>query len=756
MCNSVFLTDRSLGAYLRAFVAALALTCFAGGAEASYFKINKLEGVVEGNGVTQGGYKVTLYASDTTGIHFKTVLGTHTTNASGQVKIKYKLPPGLSYLKKPVLYVLAEKDQAMLASAIGNVSKYDSVVVNELTTVAIGTAFAQFIDGRKIRGNRFGVRNAVAMAANMADPKTGAVSEILNKSPNADETSTRATFYSMANIVASCIANSANCTIMFNDATPLGGSAPTTVLQALANMTKFPSNTVIDATGLFKLSWTNSTYSDALDTEPTSWLLFIKFTGGFYSAYDKDNLISGPGQISFDKRGFAWINDNYVPSDFDPSKPEDFLPNPPTPESNRIGCAGLRLLKFYPSGKPFPKTPYFGGGLSGAGFGITLDPLGKVWVGNFGFESPLCADGTVPPDRANKIPATHNSVSAFLPNGTPISGSNGFTKGHIWWPQGTVSDKRGNIWLGNCGNDTVTMIPRGKPWKAWNIQIPGGQGAMGNFQQPLVDSVFDPNRPLIKPFGVAIDPWGRAWVTGNAVGYDEDTIPTDYVGGVYRVSKDGTVETMAAPADEIVTWPMGIAGDSKGNMWVSNSDAVNVPCVTPFSTDQGRGLVPSVAYFPNDDSAPTKFGKDPGNTGGLTIPWGNFVDGNDTVWVFNFGIDPKDDESNITPVSQFCGADTSKCPPGFTLGQAISPETGYLSNALDRVTGGGVDRSGNVWILNNWKKTGPTNPVFIRNPGGNSFVIVPGAAGPIKTPLIGPPEGFDTNDNQWGFFGFNE
>jgi hypothetical protein len=66
-----------------------------------------------------------------------------------------------------------------------------------------------------------------------------------------------------------------------------------------------------------------------------------------------------------------------------------------------------------------------------------------------------------------------------------------------------------------------------------------------------------------------------------------------------------------------------------------------------------------------------------------------------------------------------------------------------VSDALDRVTGGGIDPSGNVWLLNNWKKTGAYGPVYNTNPGGNSFVIVPGAAGPVKTPLIGPPQSFD-------------
>jgi hypothetical protein len=182
---------------------------------------------------------------------------------------------------------------------------------------------------------------------------------------------------------------------------------------------------------------------------------------------------------------------------------------------------------------------------------------------------------------------------------------------------------------------------------------------------------------------------------------------------------------------------MGIAGDSKGNMWVSSSDTVNVPCVTPLDTKEGQKIGPALVYFPRDDGPPQKF-----TGGGLTIPWGNFVDGNDTVWVFNFGHHPNDDTKD-TALSHFCGADPGKCPPGIGMGQPISSDdAGYSSDALDRITGGGVDRSGNIWILNNWKKAGPTFPVYNTNPGGNSFVIVPGAAAPIKTPLIGPPESF--------------
>jgi hypothetical protein len=319
-----------------------------------------------------------------------------------------------------------------------------------------------------------------------------------------------------------------------------------------------------------------------------------------------------------------------------------------------------------------------------------------------------------------------------------------------------ASDKAGDIWVANCGNDTVTLIPRGKPRQARNFAIPGGLVAGGGPHQPPLlkkNDRFGAPRPFYKPFGLALDPKGRAWVVGNAVGFEESTTNTMHTGGLYRISKDGKIVMIALPEDGLLSFPMGIAGDSKGNMWVANSDHVSVPCVTPFSTDQGGGIGPVLVYFPansRDAGGARVFGTDPGNTGGLSIPWGDFVDGNDTVWVFNFGVDPNNDESNITALSHFCGA--GKCPAGLSLGDAISPPTGYSSDALDRVTGGGVDPSGNIWILNNWKKLGPLMvgsgyPVFERNPGGNSFVIVPGAAAPIRTPLIGPPESFGDRKN---------
>jgi len=125
--------------------------------------------------------------------------------------------------------------------------------------------------------------------------------------------------------------------------------------------------------------------------------------------------------------------------------------------------------------------------------------------------------------------------------------------------------------------------------------------------------------------------------------------------------------------------------------------------------------------------------------GGITLPWGIAVDGNDTVWVFNFGA-VKVGTSTTTPtgISRYCGVDTKKCPPGMRVGDPISPDTGYRSDSLQRITGGQIDPSGNVWLTNNWKID---SDGFV-NPGGNAVVIAIGAAAPVKTPLIGPPVSF--------------
>ena len=57
-------------------------------------------------------------------------------------------------------------------------------------------------------------------------------------------------------------------------------------------------------------------------------------------------------------------------------------------------------------------------------------------------------------NRGRTTTPPRSSASA----GKPLSPPGGWEVGGISWPQGTVTDQGGNIWLANCGNDSVTKI----------------------------------------------------------------------------------------------------------------------------------------------------------------------------------------------------------------------------------------------------------------------------------------------------------
>jgi hypothetical protein len=650
-----------------------------------------LRGTVESGGTGLAGYEVSLDARFVGHLGTARVLGRATTGPAGEFAIDYQLPPGLPSSLQPLLFVRAESGPAMLVSAIGRAPVAGPVVVNERTTVATGFAFAQFVDGSAIAGNRYGMLNAIRMAVNLVSPETGAVADVLRLPPNGPETTALRTFNALANVVAYCIATTIGCDALFDATTVPEGPRPANVLQAVANIAKYPWLNVAE---LFALSFKQPAYEPALaqDQPPDAWTLFLKFTGSFSSVQDENNLMNGPGTFAIDHKGFLWVDDNYIPQ-------------PP----DKRACAGERLLKFYPWGENFPGSPYFGGGLSGAGWGISIAPNGLIWVGNFGFAGADCPE---PPA---------NSVSVFRPDGTALSPDvTGLTAGPISWPQATVADRRGNIWIANCAADSVTLYPEGRPGQAFEIPIP-----------PPVDE------RKMKPFGLAIDHQGNAWATGSfnstlaVIGPEGkllDVIPPE--------GPDGRTQLRR---------PMGVASDSRGNIWVANSDYMDVPC-PPDIPDLAAATAPSIALFLRRPDR-TPHADSPFTGGGLTLPWGVAVDGNDTVWVANFGFPfdlahPENAAAWPAPnrVSHFCGVDTSKCPPTKrAVGQAISPEgTGYTSDALDRNTGIAVDPSGNVWLANNWKPT-----PLLTNPGGNSIAVLIGVAAPLDTPLIGTPRPFD-------------
>jgi hypothetical protein len=109
----------------------------------------------------------------------------------------------------------------------------------------------------------------------------------------------------------------------------------------------------------------------------------------------------------------------------------------------------------------------------------------------------------------------------------------------------------------------------------------------------------------------------------------------------------------------------------------------------------------------------------------LVGPWSVAVDGNGNLWVASFL------RGSLTEI---CGARTVTCPPGVHTGQVISPAvSGFTDGGLEHLTAVQIDASGNAWVANNWRRIAPTI-------GGDGLVEFIGVAGPVRTPMIGPPQ----------------
>jgi hypothetical protein len=140
---------------------------------------------------------------------------------------------------------------------------------------------------------------------------------------------------------------------------------------------------------------------------------------------------------------------------------------------------------------------------------------------------------------------------------------------------------------------------------------------------------------------------------------------------------------------------------------------------------------------------------------GLLGPWGVAVDGNNDVWVANFGRMGVTEDYTNAGVSKLAGVDS---PSRLAVGEALTPSTGYTlptggdevllpdgsplykdgtvcTSPLMRMTSVTIDAAGNLWAVNNWKpRFGTDFEPCNGNPGGDGIVIFVGIAKPPITP----------------------
>ena len=192
---------------------------------------------------------------------------------------------------------------------------------------------------------------------------------------------------------------------------------------------------------------------------------------------------------------------------------------------------------------------------------------------------------------------------------------------------------------------------------------------------------------------------GNAWVTGklqqHARGDQTRTgAMSTYVGGARGQKEPAQARFVARWASRLTA--RGISGSRIRTGW-ANPASGGETATRPRNKTVG-GIVPSRSPIRSPDPPnPSPF-----RGGGLTVPWGIAVDGNDTVWVANFGFSVRhgqpagDGRSGRRPIVSAIFAvsihpnvrrPSSQCRRRPS--RRISPAT--TSDALDRNTGVAIE-----------------------------------------------------------------
>jgi len=222
------------------------------------------------------------------------------------------------------------------------------------------------------------------------------------------------------------------------------------------------------------------------------------------------------------------------------------------------------------------------------------------------------------------------------------------------------------------------------------------------------------------PIALAADTDGSVWVANNG-----DS-------SVSHLTSSGTAASGDLTASSI-EFPDGIALDGSHNVWVTSESTSTITEISGGGTqftavtccDDAGGLAIDASgnvWSANYSGSSVSLVSNAGTVistgysgGGIDQPFGIAVDGDGTVWVANY---------HGASFTELAGAASAE--PGTIL----SPSTGFGTQAdLVEPYGIAVDASGNVWVSN-----------FDAVPSGGeqgTLTEFVGLATPVKTPLVG-------------------
>ena len=267
-------------------------------------------------------------------------------------------------------------------------------------------------------------------------------------------------------------------------------------------------------------------------------------------------------------------------------------------------------------------------------------------------------------------------LAIYKTDGTPLTGADGYKK-DFFRVQGICVDKKNNIWIMSYGNSSIVVLVN------------------GSLENKLIYKL--PNNS--EPFDVVIDSKGDGIISTNGKTTLIKLRLIDFDSGfevIYNISAGPKL--------------LGLSIDSNDNVFAASPENSSI-----YKVDANGQIVMAIT------------------DNGIYTPWGCTVDGNNNVWIANFGANP---ETNLYAIPYFTNDGVPISPPtGYTLPSGGSqvllnngiPLYGFGSgpsyNPLMKQTAIKIDCAGNLWVTNNFK---PSTPEITDNPGGDGIVIFVG------------------------------
>ena len=639
---------RLIRLFIVGFIASILVACSNGTANSTLNA--QINGAVQSGNLNNSqplsGYTVNLYAISESSTSLITQA---TSNNSG----KFSLQIPNSLINSQLYLTATNESQVELALIIGNYTE-SNLVINELTTVAAAYTMAQFWQGDLISGSLSSIQIANGMNQNLVAITSGQSGNVISTPPNGDQSNALRLMNTLANAISGCIEHNAACGALFNAARAVNGTIPNNTLQALQNLALNPAQGVDEIMAIANQS--QNLYTPSLLRTPDAWTLALKFN----NTGSESCPFGGPGNFVFDRNGYLWITNNVVQG---------------TP--NSTNC----MIVLKPNGAPADgqngtiKSPVYGGGILGAGYGVSIDSLNQIWLGDFGW-------GNLIPD---------GSISLFSSTGVALSGSSGFNN-LVYRVQALKPDSNNNLWIASNGNQRIVIYPSGNP------------------DQGRYYSTADLN-----PFDISITADNQVWVSFN----NESSIAK------FKLTANGEIEQITSV--KVGQSPLGMGLDSHGNIWVSSFKESAIYMVnadgTTVTSFSGGGIVATWDVTVDGDDNIYAVNFFPNNNGeyGVAKICGAAVKGCPA------------NASLGTPISPPSGY---TLPSGGSQVLLSNGEPLYGPNSapdfhpLMRMTAGHIDQAGNLWVTNNWKPSLLIDATS--NPGGDGMVVFIGLAKPVN------------------------